>query len=76
MNGVVEGIRNSKNVYGSGLTFSNETSTDVIAESVTEKRVLKTAFQFETALKKKLKDTNPVKRKSRKGKTSKVKTKK
>ena len=59
---VVEGIRNSWKVYKNELTFSKETSIDVTAERVTKKRVLKTAFQVENALKKKLKDTNPVKK--------------
>ena len=42
------------------MAVSKTTSTDLIAERVTKKWVLKTAFQVETALKKKLKKTNPV----------------
>ena len=43
------------------MAVSKTISTDLIAERVTKKWVLKTAFQVETALKKKLKKTNPVK---------------
>ena len=56
----VEGIRNSKKVYENELAVSKTISTDLTAERVTKERVLKTAFQVETALKKKLKETNPV----------------
>ena len=58
---VIEGIRNSKKVYKNELAVSNMISNDLIAEKVTKKRVLKTVFQVETVLKKKLKETNPVK---------------
>ena len=61
MSEVAEGIRNSKKVYENELAVSKTISTDLTAERVTKKRVLKTAFQVETALKKKLKETNPVK---------------
>ena len=61
MSVVVEGIRNSKKVYENELAVSKTISTDLTAERVTKERVLKTAFQVETALKKKLKETNPVK---------------
>ena len=57
----VEGIRNSKKVYENELAVSKTISTDLTAERVTKERVLKTAFQVETALKKKLKETNPMK---------------
>ena len=43
------------------MVVSKTISADLIAERVTKKWVLKTAFQVETALKKKLKKTNPVK---------------
>ena len=56
----VEGIRNSKKVYENELAVSKTISTDLTAERVAKKRVLKIAFQVETALKKKLKETNPV----------------
>ena len=61
MSEVVEGIRNSKKVYKNELAVFKTISTDLIAERITKKRVFKTAFQVETALKKKLKETNPVK---------------
>ena len=61
MSVVVEGIRNSKKVYENELAVSKTISTDLTAERVPKKRVLKIAFQVETALKKKLKETNPVK---------------
>ena len=61
MSEVVEGIRNSKKVYKNELAVSKTISTDLTAERVPKKRVLKTAFQVETSLKKKLKETNPVK---------------
>ena len=61
MSEVVEGIRNSKKVYKNELAVSKTISTDLTAERVPKKRVLKTAFQVETLLKKKLKETNPVK---------------
>ena len=61
MSEVVEGIRNSKKVYKNELAVSKTISTDLTAERVAKKRVLKIAFQVETALKKKLKETNPVK---------------
>ena len=61
MSEVVEGIRNSKKVCENELAVSKTISTDLTAERVTKKWVLKTAFQVETALKKKLKETNPVK---------------
>ena len=61
MSEVVEGIRNSKKVYKNELAVSKTISTDLTAERVSKKRVLKIAFQVETALKKKLKETNPVK---------------
>ena len=61
MSKVVEGIRNSEKVYENELAVSKTISADLTAEKVTKKRVLKTAFQVETALKKKLKETNPVK---------------
>ena len=61
MSEVVESIRISKNVYGYELTVSKTISTDLMAETVTKKRLLKRAFQVETALKKKLKETNLVK---------------
>ena len=61
MSVVVEGIRNSKKVYENELAVSKTISTDLTAERVAKKRVLKIAFQVETALKKKLKETNPVK---------------
>ena len=61
MSEVVEGMRNSKKVSKNELAVSKTTSTDLTAERVTKKQVLKTAFQVETALKKKLKETNPVK---------------
>ena len=61
MSEVVEGIRNSKKVCENELAVSKTISTDLTAERVTKKWVLKTAFQVETALKKKLKETNPMK---------------
>ena len=61
MSEAVEGIRNSKKVYKNELAVSKTISTDLTAERVPKKRVLKTAFQVETSLKKKLKETNPVK---------------
>ena len=61
MSEVVEGIRNSKKVYENELAVSKTISTDLTAERVTKKQVLETAFHVETALKKKLKETNPVK---------------
>ena len=61
INVVVEGIRNSKKVYENELAVSKTISTDLTAERVAKKRVLKITFQVETALKKKLKETNPVK---------------
>ena len=61
MSVVVEGIRNSKKVYENELAVSKTISADLTAERVAKKRVLKIAFQVETALKKKLKETNPVK---------------
>ena len=61
MSEVVEGIRNSKKVCKNELAVSKMISNDLIAERVTKKRVLKTVFQVETVLKKKLKETNPVK---------------
>ena len=63
MSEVVEGIRNSEKVYENELAVSKTKtiSTDLTAERATKKRVLKTAFQVETALRKKLKETNPVK---------------
>ena len=71
MSEVVEGMRNSKKVSKNELAVSKTISTDLTAERVTKKRVLKTAFQVETALKKKLKETNPVKNNQpKKSKTS------
>ena len=61
MSEAVEGIRNSKKVYENELAVSKLTSTDLTAERVTKIRVLKTAFQVEIALKKKLNKTNPKK---------------
>ena len=62
MSEVVESIRNSKKVYENDLAGSKTILTDLTTERVTKKRVLKTAaFQVETALKRKLKETNPVK---------------
>ena len=61
MSEVVEGITNSKKVQEDELAVSKTISTDLTAERVTEKQILKTAFQVATALKKKLKETNPVK---------------
>ena len=61
MSEVVEGLRNSKIVYKNELAVSKTISTDLTAERVTKKRVLKTVFQVGTVLKKKLKETNPVK---------------
>ena len=61
MSEAVEGIRNSKKVYENELAVSKLISTDLTAERVTKIRVLKTAFQVEIALKKKLNKTNPVK---------------
>ena len=61
MSEVVEGITNSKKVQEDELAVSKTISTDLTAERVTEKRILKIAFQVATALKKKLKETNPVK---------------
>ena len=61
MSEVVEGLRNSKIVYKNELAVSKTISPDLTAERVTKKRVLKTAFQVGTALKKKLKETNPAK---------------
>ena len=61
MSEVVEGIGSSKKVQENELAVFKTISTDLTAERVTKKRVLKTAFQVETALKKKLKETNPVK---------------
>ena len=64
---VVEGIRNSKKVYENELAVSKTISTDLTAERVTKERVLKTAFQVETALK----ETNPVTNvRAKKSKTS------
>ena len=57
----VEGIRNSMKIYENELAFSKTMLTDSTAERVTKKRVLKRAFQVGTALKKKLKETSPVK---------------
>ena len=57
----VEGIRNSKKLYKNELAVSKSILGDLTAERVTNRRVLKTAFQVETELKKKLKETNPVK---------------
>ena len=56
---VVEGIGNSKKVYENELAVSKTISADLTAERVAKKRVLKTAFQVETALKEKLKGNNP-----------------
>ena len=53
MSEVVEGMRNSKKVSKNELAVSKTISTELTAERVTKKRVLKTAFQVETALKKK-----------------------
>ena len=61
MSEVVEGIRNSKKVYKNELAVSKMISIDLTTERVTKKWVLKTVFQVETVLKKKLKETNPVK---------------
>ena len=61
MSEAVVGIRNSKKVYENELAVSKLISTDLTAERVTKIRVLKTAFQVEIALKKKLNKTNPVK---------------
>ena len=61
MSEAVEGIRNSEKVYENELAVSKLISADLTAERVTKIRVLKTAFQVEIPLKKKLKKTNPVK---------------
>ena len=61
MSEVAEGIRNSKKVYENEQAVSKTISTDLTAERDTKKLVLKTASLAETALKKKLKETNQVK---------------
>ena len=61
MSEAVEGIRNSEKVYENELAVSKLIPADLTAERVTKIRVLKTAFQVEIPLKKKLKKTNPVK---------------
>ena len=52
MSEVVGGIINSKKVYKNELAVYKTISTDLIAEIVTKKRVLKRALHVETALKK------------------------
>ena len=58
MTEVAEGIRNSKKVCENEQAVSKTISTDLTAERVTKKWVLKTTFWVEIALKKKLKETN------------------
>ena len=57
---VVEGIAISKKVCKNEQRVSKETPIDVMAERVTKKQVLNTAFQVENLLKKKMKDSNPT----------------
>ena len=49
MSEVVGGTRNSKKVCKNELAVSKTISTNLTAERVTKKRVLKTAIQVETA---------------------------
>ena len=60
MKEIVTEIRNSKKVYEDELKVSKEKSTKTYAKRVTKKKILETAFEVETSLKKKLIDTTSL----------------